>query len=255
MPPTQEPRDCGQESLRRKFSSAASALTELYRESNSSYEAGFRDALLFVHRYVLLASANRRVVCATSNTEATEGITQGSSSACSTSEGQEGGTPHRHSMGRDCSSSACPANVGTAAPITHEKLLNFLQSTLARRRERRAAARGPTARRPRSSSLDDQPLHRCVAYRRTLSTAVSRTCALCSSELETEEEVIPVLEEVRGEERLDPPPCMPSSLVNDRFATPSLFSTMCVDLGVMEQVPDSDEQCALESSEYLRLHR
>lgn len=44
----------GREALRVRFSEAAKSLTELYRDAAHSYDAGYRDALLYVHRYVLL---------------------------------------------------------------------------------------------------------------------------------------------------------------------------------------------------------
>ncbi|CCW65541.1 unnamed protein product [Phytomonas sp. EM1] len=42
--------------LHDSFSAAAVALTKLYQESSNAYEDGYRDALLYVHRCVLLTS-------------------------------------------------------------------------------------------------------------------------------------------------------------------------------------------------------
>ncbi|CAJ1031910.1 hypothetical protein, conserved [Leishmania lindenbergi] len=52
MPPASNTPAREKEQLHRKFSAAANALADLYRESSNSYEAGYRDALLFVQRYL-----------------------------------------------------------------------------------------------------------------------------------------------------------------------------------------------------------
>lgn len=52
MPPASNVPPREKEQLQRKFSAAATALAELYRESSNAYEAGYRDALLFVQRYL-----------------------------------------------------------------------------------------------------------------------------------------------------------------------------------------------------------
>lgn len=57
MPPVSSSSSTGEkERLQRKFSAAATALADLYRESSNSYEAGYRDALLFVQRYLQSSS-------------------------------------------------------------------------------------------------------------------------------------------------------------------------------------------------------
>ncbi|KAK7197553.1 hypothetical protein NESM_000705300 [Novymonas esmeraldas] len=56
MPPASSTPPREKELLQRKFSAAATALADLYRESSNSYEAGYRDALLFVHRYLQSSS-------------------------------------------------------------------------------------------------------------------------------------------------------------------------------------------------------
>jgi hypothetical protein len=61
QPPTMPPasttsRANEKERLHKKFSAAATALADLYRESSNAYEAGYRDAILFVQRYLKMSS-------------------------------------------------------------------------------------------------------------------------------------------------------------------------------------------------------
>lgn len=83
------------------FSAAANALADLYRESSNSYEAGYRDALLFVQRYLQSSSP----------------VTE------------RGLSP----------SSALPSICET---VNAQHMAQFLQHTIATRRERMAAVRG-----------------------------------------------------------------------------------------------------------------
>ncbi|KAG5497732.1 hypothetical protein JKF63_03998 [Porcisia hertigi] len=100
MPPASNLPGGEKEQLHRRFSAAATALADLYRESSNSYEAGYRDALLFVQRYL-----------------------QGSSTI--TERG-----------------SYSSPTFSTYETVSTQHMTQFLQNTIAARRERMAAVRG-----------------------------------------------------------------------------------------------------------------
>ncbi|KAG5471513.1 hypothetical protein LSCM1_01606 [Leishmania martiniquensis] len=100
MPPASNTPAREKEQLHRKFSAAANALADLYRESSNSYEAGYRDALLFVQRYLQSSSP----------------VT-------------ERGLPPSSAF------SICET-------VNAQHMAQFLQNTIATRRERMAAVRG-----------------------------------------------------------------------------------------------------------------
>ncbi|KAG8344432.1 hypothetical protein ERJ75_000352000 [Trypanosoma vivax] len=56
----------GHEALRARFSDAARGVAELYCDALHSYNAGYRDALLHLHRFVLTAARNSGPVGASS---------------------------------------------------------------------------------------------------------------------------------------------------------------------------------------------
>ncbi|KAG5497149.1 hypothetical protein GH5_01685 [Leishmania sp. Ghana 2012 LV757] len=100
MPPASNTPAREKEQLHRKFSAAANALADLYRESSNSYEAGYRDALLFVQRYLQSSSP----------------ITE-------------------HELAPSSAFSICET-------VNAQHMAQFLQNTIATRRERMAAVRG-----------------------------------------------------------------------------------------------------------------
>ncbi|KAF8290701.1 hypothetical protein BCY84_00751 [Trypanosoma cruzi cruzi] len=110
---------CGREALRARFADAAKSVTELYRTAVVSYDAGYRDALLFVHRYILLdtpAAMTTDVVF-----------------------------PH---SGQPPAKTANP--LASARSPDAERLLRFIQNTLKRHEAVLAASRGMSRRRKRS---------------------------------------------------------------------------------------------------------
>lgn len=112
--------------LHAKFSTAATALAELYRESSNAYEAGYRDALLFVQRYLQLSTPTP--------------------TTAATATGQQPPSPSAHSR-----SSALCATVNAA------QMMSFLQDTAAARRERMAVVRGVHSLRRRQRDVTDAP--------------------------------------------------------------------------------------------------
>ncbi|KEG07766.1 hypothetical protein DQ04_08881010 [Trypanosoma grayi] len=140
-----EPKN-GREALRVRFSEAAKGVTELYRDAVVSYDAGYRDALLHVHRYVLLA-----VQSATAST--------GTSS---------------HNGQQHVRTEFTPPQLPPSPPsLDAGHLLRFIQSTLKRRDALAAASRSVVRRRKRSSSRAERTAHgvcreddRSTPYRR-----------------------------------------------------------------------------------------
>ncbi|GET91297.1 hypothetical protein, conserved [Leishmania tarentolae] len=100
MPPAANTPARDKEHLHRMFSAAANALADLYRESSNSYEAGYRDALLFVQRYLQSSSA----------------VTHSGHSPSSA--------------------------FTTCETVNAQHMAQFLQNTIATRRERMAVVRG-----------------------------------------------------------------------------------------------------------------
>lgn len=109
------------ERLHRKFSAAATALADLYRESSDAYEAGYRDALFFVQRYL-----------------------QSSSPAAS------------QALLNSATTSSTTAAVGLCSTVSAAQMTRFLQDTVAARRERVAVVRGACSlrRRQRETAAD-----------------------------------------------------------------------------------------------------
>ncbi|RNF27338.1 uncharacterized protein Tco025E_00408 [Trypanosoma conorhini] len=117
---------CGREALRVRFSDAAKSVSELYRTAVLSYDAGHRDALLCVHRYILLT---------------TPGLAASSAAL-----------PH--------SGQSPVGAVGSSAPppsLDAERLLRFVQNSLRRHEVVAVASRGTRRRRKRSSSCVGRP--------------------------------------------------------------------------------------------------
>lgn len=135
------------EVLHTKFSCAAAALTELYKESTDAYEAGYRDALLYVHRYILLTSVRAPPPRGEDSADA----------------------PHATSAPIQATEDRTeePATGWAAAPtlcaeyvVASDKILRFMQNTMQRRRERVALERGTAERRRRPPpSLDANSCH------------------------------------------------------------------------------------------------
>lgn len=105
--------------LHAKFATAATALADLYRESSNAYEAGYRDALLFVQRYLQPSTTN-----------ATN--TNGAASP---------------------SNSPAASTLGTT--LNAAQMMRFLQDTVAARRERMAAVRGVHSMRRRQRDASE----------------------------------------------------------------------------------------------------
>lgn len=95
------------ETIHAKFSTAATSLTDLFKEATNAYESGYRDALLHVHRYLLLTAS------------------------ASAQTGQLLTTP----------------SLPPTPAVSSRRLLHFIQVTLDQRRSRVANARGTTERR------------------------------------------------------------------------------------------------------------
>lgn len=150
------------ETLHEKFSEAAARLTELYKESTDAYEQGYHDALLYVHRYVLLSSANPR-----SHSTPFTTTTDISTTAASTHSPRYGSSSTAqpsidnaiHSMARvENRPLAMPAvTISPDSAIATERVLTFIQNTVQRRRERVAIARGTAARRRRTQREPELP--------------------------------------------------------------------------------------------------
>ncbi|ESL11722.1 hypothetical protein TRSC58_00521 [Trypanosoma rangeli SC58] len=118
---------CGREALRVRFSDAATSISELYRTAVLSYDAGYRDALLYVHHYVLLNTP-----------QAVAG---------------DAVLPHsaQSPVGTTSSSASPPL-------LDAERLLRFIQNSLKRHEMVSVASRGTLRRRKRSSSCVDRPM-------------------------------------------------------------------------------------------------
>ncbi|KPI85698.1 hypothetical protein ABL78_5230 [Leptomonas seymouri] len=108
--------------LRKKFSAAATALADLYRESSNSYETGYRDALLFVQRYL-------------------------QSSAPAATQAPAAPSPS--------GSPSSFTSVGLCTTVNAAQMMRFLQDTAAARRERMAVVRGVRSMRRRQRDTVD----------------------------------------------------------------------------------------------------
>lgn len=147
------------EVLHAKFSSAAAALTDLFRESTDAYEAGYRDALLYVHRYVLLTSVNHpqsgecSLVCSDgsgADDAGAVGVPRQDPALPERTQGEEAGSASPWSSAPTLSSRSV---------VSSSKLLRFIHNTVHRRQERvaleRGTAEGP-GRPPHSTELPDR---------------------------------------------------------------------------------------------------
>lgn len=137
------------EVLHGKFSTAAAALTDLFRESTNAYEAGYRDALLYVHRYVLLTSVHNPQMSQLGSTHVhnttvvlLEDPAPGSTAAAPPLPGPWAAAP----------------TLSTSSVVASEKMLRFLHNTIQRRKDRVAAERGIAEhrRRQRPDGTEDE---------------------------------------------------------------------------------------------------
>ncbi|KPA74543.1 hypothetical protein ABB37_09192 [Leptomonas pyrrhocoris] len=126
MPPASSASGANErERLHTKFAAAATALADLYRESSNSYEAGYRDALLFVQRYLQASTPMTSSQAPTA--AATSFLSSSSSGLCTT--------------------------------VNAAQMMRFLQDTVAARRARMAVVRGVHSmrrrRRDMAETVDD----------------------------------------------------------------------------------------------------